>query len=1118
MITQHQSLSSFVESRSKGYRLHKVELWNWGTFDEHIFTVAPKGQSTLLIGQNGSGKSTLVDAILTLLVRPGVRNFNVAAGAKKRERDERSYLLGAYDRGSDDDGGVRVKYLRPKGEKYSVILACFRNQGIDKVFTIAQVLYLAGDQSVEKVYCFAEGERSIREDFGHLESTENIVKVLKGRGIRATRTFQEFEAWFSKATHVKPKAMEVFNQTVAVKDIQRLNDFIRDHMLEPHNWEEKFDRLLGHFTQLSEAHDSLVRARQQRDLLEPVARIGEEYRQAKTRLDRAERLVHASAAYFAQRTVDLFVPAIAEKERQRREIAEQRETVKEQIRVLQERTRLLRNEIENVGGDRLKLIPGLIAFEGAHAGQKRKAHGRFQEALDRLSLSVEVHDEASLVSVWTRVAELQAELTAEAARLTSERDASLLVRGEARRDLVTCREELDGLNRRKENIPEWSVQLRDALCRELGLPLREFPFAAELMQVSATARDWESSIEKVLRGLALSLLVPDRYYRTVSQYIDRTRLTAQGRGQRLVYLHVAARPAGPGTKPDRNSLVGKLDFREGHSLLPWLKGELLDRFDYRCCETIEEFHEQRGMAITRNRHVKAGRQRHEKDDREQAVDPRNFVLGWDNRGKKQRIAAEIKRLEAIDAVESSKIQTVDDATAQLQVLNGAILEIQRVTTFAELDFATNDREVRRLEEERDAIETGSSTLRSLRTRLSDTEAEEADLRQRDEGLVGDEREHKLRIEQANTLVVNARSELSRREAGGRLEADREVFSELDSELVSPPLTTDNFFDRRERFRREQDRRIADLKEEVAPKQNHLTEAMSRFLRSAPEESADLSASVDYLGSFLGLRQRILEDDLPRHEKRFKERLNRNVIEDIGFFRSALEQERRKIEDKIELLNASLQKLEYRLGTHIQLEPRPIRDVDVTDFQTRLRECVEGSFEDTAEANEARFHSDQGADSAVAGRGESHLAEQGHRCPSLVRFSRGRHRPRDGQVGLGVPRQQWAVWRGEGQAGIHDPGGCDRVPIRPQSGELHQRPLSLCGCRRDVLQGRRPTRRVRLGPVQAVRTPSADCGPLGCQGASHSTVRRFVSPRGKEEQSVSDLRDDSGSVRGVRRTS
>src|SRR5580698_2320191 len=84
-----------------GFRLHKLEVYNWGTFDStsgQVHTVRPAGQTTLLIGQNGSGKSTLVDALLTLLVRPVVRNYNVAAGAHKQERDERTYIKGACGR------------------------------------------------------------------------------------------------------------------------------------------------------------------------------------------------------------------------------------------------------------------------------------------------------------------------------------------------------------------------------------------------------------------------------------------------------------------------------------------------------------------------------------------------------------------------------------------------------------------------------------------------------------------------------------------------------------------------------------------------------------------------------------------------------------------------------------------------------------------------------------------------------------------------------------------------------------------------------------------------------------------------------------------------------------
>jgi uncharacterized protein YPO0396 len=352
--------------------------------------------------------------------------------------------------------------------------------------------------------------------------------------------------------------------------------------------------------------------------------------------------------------------------------------------------------------------------------------------------------------------------------------------------------------------------------------------------------------------------------------------------------------------------------------------------------------------------VKVGRQRHEKDDRDQAIDPRNFVLGWDNREKKQRVTAEIERFERIESAESIRVDEIARQLLNLQLRHSATVEVQRVNSFLDIDFAAHEREIERLEEERRVIETGSNALRLLRQRLTDTEAEETALQRRSEQLVGDEREVQLWITEANKLIANAEADLRRREAEGSLTTSREVFPDLDVALSDPPLTPENLIERRERFRTAQDERIIRLKSLVDPIRNRLTDSMSKFLRACPEEAVDLRASVDYLASFLGFRQRIIEEDLPRHEQRFKERLNQKVIEEIGLFRSALEQERRKIEDKIELLNISLKKLEYRSGTHIQLEPRSIRDADIADFQGRLRECVEGSFEDTAEANEARF--------------------------------------------------------------------------------------------------------------------------------------------------------------------
>ena len=64
------SNAQLIEERPplSGYRLAKLEVYNWGTFDGGVYSVQPRVQTTLLVGENGSGKSTLVDALLTLLV------------------------------------------------------------------------------------------------------------------------------------------------------------------------------------------------------------------------------------------------------------------------------------------------------------------------------------------------------------------------------------------------------------------------------------------------------------------------------------------------------------------------------------------------------------------------------------------------------------------------------------------------------------------------------------------------------------------------------------------------------------------------------------------------------------------------------------------------------------------------------------------------------------------------------------------------------------------------------------------------------------------------------------------------------------------------------------------
>ena len=52
--------SLIFSGKRPGFRLHKLEVYNWGTFDSsdgRVHSIRPEGATTLLIGQNASGKS-----------------------------------------------------------------------------------------------------------------------------------------------------------------------------------------------------------------------------------------------------------------------------------------------------------------------------------------------------------------------------------------------------------------------------------------------------------------------------------------------------------------------------------------------------------------------------------------------------------------------------------------------------------------------------------------------------------------------------------------------------------------------------------------------------------------------------------------------------------------------------------------------------------------------------------------------------------------------------------------------------------------------------------------------------------------------------------------------------
>ena len=658
----------------------------------------------------------------------------------------------------------------------------------------------------------------------------------------------------------------------------------------------------------------------------------------------------------ADERIELFVPQC---ESLRNELTGTQKRIKQgdqDLAQVQEECRRLKNEIEQAGGDRLKQIPLLIDSHEIHASTKRAASQLFHEALRDVGVDGTATDAKVLASLLTKLSVLVADFGRLVDELESRKNDAVIERADAHRKLREDEQELAALSQRRENLPERYAALRHRMCEDLRLPQTDLSFVSELVAVKPEERAWMSSIEMVLHGFALSLLVPERHYQLVSRYVDTTRLTdSNGRGQRLVYLRVGQRqPHSTGQLLNNQSLLRKLAFREGHPLLPWVKAELADRFDYRCCDTLDEFQIADGLALTAQRHMKVGGVRHEKDDRERSYDPRYFVLGWDNREKLKLLATSVQQLRSAVADVDGVISELDNELARLRLRQTAARRALEVTDFDTIDAARHELAIKALQKERKAIEEGSDAIRLLKRRLAEEQSRHGSFTKKRDDAVGRERELNKEIADGERAIANARTILSQRSSQRILASHEERFNVLEAEFADKPLTVANLLEQEIEFKEQHRKTLDRLREEVAPLTAKLHKLMSRFLIEFPSEKADLQSDTAYLDSFLDLRAHLLREDLPKHEQRFKERLNEKVTHEIGLFNGALQSECGEIKKKIEILNSSLHQLEYRPGTFMRLEPRPVHDKEITEFQEALRECLAGTFEGTFEADEARY--------------------------------------------------------------------------------------------------------------------------------------------------------------------
>ncbi|MCG6868985.1 MAG: ATP-dependent exonuclease SbcCD, C subunit-like protein [Gammaproteobacteria bacterium] len=945
-------LDFVADETMAGFRLTRLEVFNWGTFDGRVWTLRADGRNALLTGDIGSGKSTLVDAVTTLLVPARRVAYNKAAGADSRERTLKSYVLGYYKSERNEIGGAAKPVALRDHNAYSVILAVFYNAGYDQAVTLAQVFWSKDPQGQPaRFYSSAERELTIAGDFaGFGTEIAALRKRLRGDGVEIFDSFPPYGAWFRRRFGIdNDQALELFHQTVSMKSVGNLTEFVRNHMLEPFDVAPRVDALIDHFDDLNHAHEAVLKARRQIEALTPLVSDCDRHAKLLEATDGLRACREALRPYFAGIKLGLLdtrIDALREDcTRQTTRIRGLAERRAEQGARVDE----LKRSIADNGGDRLERLAEEIRLKVRERDLRKKKADRYAELARAIGEHV-AEDEGAfaerrasrfqlLEASRSREAELQNALTEQAVELRQGK--------QTHEQLIA---EIESLRERGSNVPAEQVRLRDALCAATNLSESDVPFAGELLRVREDEREWEGAAERLLHNFGLSMLVPDSHYRRVSEWVDRTHL----RG-RLVYFRVRATARDEPGMLHPDSLVRKLAIKPDSPFYDWLERVLARRFDVACCETFEQFRRET-RAITRAGQIKSPGERHEKDDRHRIDDRRRYVLGWTNEEKIAALEDDRRQLESRLAGLGAAISGVQAELKTLGERASLLAKLDEYRDFQELDWRSVGIDVERLETERRELEEASDVLRQLTEQLHGLQAQIAETESQLEARREARARTEQKLEDASALEVQTRTLLD----DPAIEAHSARFAELDAlrpQALGEHRLTVETCDNREHDMREwlqaridaEDKRLKALGEKIV-------RAMTEYKEANRLETAEVDASIEAAFEYRAMLEALEADDLPRFEARFKELLNENTIREVANFQSQLARERETIKERIARINDSLAQIDYARGRYILLEARLNADNEIRDFQSELRACTEGALTGAGDAqySESKF--------------------------------------------------------------------------------------------------------------------------------------------------------------------
>lgn len=934
-----------LERNTDGFRLERVEIFNWGTFHHKIWTLELDGQNGLLTGEIGSGKSTLVDAITSLLVPSQKIVFNKAAGATSKERDLRSYVMGYYKAQTSDYGNLKPIALRPDHKDYTVILAVFHNEELKKAghegydVTLALVMFMTNAKTQpDKVFVAAEKVLSIKEHFTQFgKDPVALRRKLRQYQAEIFDTFPQYSSWWKRRFGIgdNDQAIDLFAQTVSMKTVDNISSFVQSHMLQQVETDEKIEDIIDRFNDLNSTYESVCRARDMLQLLEPMQETATDMQFFKKEMDRYDLAKQDLDPYIGLKRRALLLNEIATSRSSLEKVKAQLEALENKNKDLEDELERSREDVRKNGGEQLESLLQSIKEQEHFLTIKKERSRAYEELLKLLDLN--------LPRSVTGFAEQKQKIRLKSTELEELRNQvqQEMIKNASRMEILsteikTLSDDLNFIKEHPSNISVNQLRIREQICEDLKISPDSMPFVGELIEIKDSEKvRWEGAIERVLHVFALSLLVPQSFYSSVVNYVDTHNLKG-----RLIYYRVAEdlRYSGKPAYPDE--LRTKLTLKDKGELTEFIRQQLDDNYAYICTDDYNQFKREH-KAITPNGQIKSGT-RHEKDDRHSLNDRRNYVLGWSNTDKLMLLGRTLAEQREQLSTLSIKDKDFKSRYNELQNTVKVFARLEDYRNYEEIDYLSQQEKLTSLKDEYQKIEEGADILKMLNQKiaqiLTDIRAlteEKSQLIRKSGRLEGEIEQNEKDLQTQNAELENLNMPLFSEELLTKLQ--QELLKDKTLTLPQcPKLSRD--------MGHELDRLYSQNSNRYSSKEKQLITAMVDFNHRYEVETQEMDASAQSWPQYEELLIKIRTDDLPRFESLFRKKLRDNTLNDVATLNAFLDTQAGEITKRITVINKALKSIEYNPGRHIQLVTINTEDQEIKQFKFDLRSMIENRSE------------------------------------------------------------------------------------------------------------------------------------------------------------------------------